>query len=123
MEVLLDTNFIISCLLKRIDFMEQLKEMGFQVKVPKEVLEELKDLKKKKETSHQERVVINVALEIFGGKDVKKVALGGRKVDEALIEKGKEGVYIATLDAGIKRQVPNRVVIDAARNGLRIDRD
>ncbi len=123
MEVILDTNFIISCILKRIDFIEQLGEKGFKIVVPKEVIEELKDLRLSNRVSHEERVAINVALELLEKKEIKKVRLGKGSVDDGLIKKGKEGVYIATLDAVIKRQVPNRVVIFSAKNETGIERD
>jgi rRNA-processing protein FCF1 len=123
MEVILDTNFIISCLLKRLDFVEQLKEKGFRIAVPKEVIEELKDLRLSNKVSHDERVVINVALEMLQKKEIKKIKLGKGKVDDELIKKGNEGAYIASLDAGIKRQVANRVVILSAKNEIGIERD
>jgi len=121
MEVLLDTNFIISCLLKKIDFMGELEMLGFTVKLPREVFQEMKDLKKNKKVSHKEREAIDVAFVLL--ENQKKVTVGGRYADEGLIAKGKAGIYIATLDAEIKRQVPNKVMIDSARNGLRVVRD
>ena len=51
------------------------------------------------------------------------MSLGNNIVDDALIEKGKAGYYIATLDRGIKNKIPNRVIIDSARKGLKIERD
>jgi hypothetical protein len=53
--------------------------------------------------------------------------LGGRierkvKVDEALIKKGTEGAYIATLDNVIKRNVPNRILINNSKKSVMIDR-
>lgn len=122
MEVLLDTNFIISCLLKKIDFIGELEAMGFRVKVPRDVLQEMKDLKKESKTSRMEREAINLAFDILDGKKVKKMKLGGKNVDEGLIARGQEGLYIATLDRGIKLKVPNRVVIDSARKSLRVER-
>src|SRR3989344_6223735 len=123
MEVLLDTNFIISCILKKIDFLDELEGMGFRVILPREVLHELKDLKKDR-TSREERVAIDIAMKIFSSsKRVEKMTLGHNIVDDALIEKGNQGVYIATLDNGIKNKIPNRVVIDSARKSLRIERE
>jgi rRNA-processing protein FCF1 len=123
MEVLLDTNFIISCLIKRIDFLEELKAMGFKVKVPREVLQELKDLKKENKTSPDERIMIDVAFKLLESKKVRKIKLGGRYADEGLIAKGNEGYYIATLDRELKHKVPNKVVIDSARGNLVVQRD
>ncbi len=114
MEVILDTNFIISCIRKRIDFLEQLQEQGFTVKVPLEVFQEMKDLRLN--VKHDERTAIDVALSLFEGRKVKKIKLGHNKVDVGLIAKGKQGVYIATLDREIKRSVPNVVVIFDAQN-------
>ncbi len=109
MEVILDTNFIISCVMKGIDFFSQLEEQGFKVKVPHEVMDELKDLRLK--VRRAERDAIELALEMFSRKGVKKMKLGHMRVDDGLVEKGKQGYYIATLDREIKRKVPKRVVI------------
>ncbi len=98
MEAILDTSFIISCIMKRIDFLEELSEMGFKVKVPREVLQELKDVKKHSKTSHFEREAINIAFQLFDNNKVKKMKLGGKNVDAGLIAKGRDGYFIATLD-------------------------
>lgn len=121
MEVILDTNFIISCVLKRIDFLDELETMGFRVRIPREVLQEMKDLKRESKIGREKRIAIDLAFDML--KDVKKIRVGGRYADEGLIQKGKEGTYIATLDREIKRKVSNKIVIDSARNGLRIERD
>ncbi len=120
MEVLLDTNFVISCVKKRIDFMEELLNLGFRVMVPREVIEELKDLRLK--VPHDDRVAIDFALARFASERIEKMRLGKRTVDEGLIAKGKQGAYIATLDAAIKRAVPLRVTISASQNALQIER-
>ena len=122
MEVLLDTNFVISCVLKRIDFVEELKLLGFVPVLPREVLQELKDLRKTSKTSHAERAAIDVAFEIIEKEKVKKTKIGGINVDDALIAKGKQGICIATLDAGIKNKVPNLIVISSAKNSLVVER-
>lgn len=122
MEVILDTNFVISCILKRIDFVEELKNLGFSPVLPREVFQELKDLQKNSKTSHAERAAIDVAFEIFEKEKIKKAKIGGVSVDDGLIAKGKTGIFIATLDAGIKNKVPNLVVISGAKNGLTIER-
>ena len=123
MQVLLDTNFIVACLMKRIDFMDKLEEMGFHILVPREVLQELKDLKISDKTSMQERDMIEVALDLLNSKKIKKTKLGHRSVDQGLIQKGLEGAYIATLDRGIKNKIPNKVVISSATSSLAIERD
>src|SRR3989344_5761260 len=109
MEVLLDSNFIISCLKRKIDFIPELESMGFKILLPREVYQEIKDLKLK--AKQEEKALINIALDIFQSNTIKKTTLGNKSVDQGLIDKGKQGVYIATLDAGIKRQIPNKIVI------------
>ena len=121
MEVILDTNFIISCIRKRIDFLEQLELLGFKVLVPKEVFEELKDLKKNGKISHLDRTAIDVAFELFEKKKVHKISLGGNNVDKGLIAKGREGIHIATLDKYIKHEIPNRVIISDSKNKVIVD--
>ena len=121
MEVILDSSFIISCVRDRIDFLSQLEEQGFKVKVPRGVLQEMKDLKKKAKLSHEDRVAINVAFEIFQQRNIKKMTLGGKNVDEGLIEKGKQGYYIATLDKNIKHNVPNKIVIFSAEGRVGVE--
>jgi rRNA-processing protein FCF1 len=122
MEVILDSSFIISCARDRIDFLTQLEEQGFKIIVPREVMQEMKDLRLRKGGSHEDRIAIDVALDmISNSKRIKKVGIGNGKVDEALIKKGKTGAYIATLDKEIKRQVPNRVVIFSAQGKVGIE--
>jgi len=123
MEVLLDTNFVVSCVLKRIDFVEELENLGFKPRIPLSVMQEMKDLKKESKTSHAERRAIDIAFALLAERKIKKTRIGGRYVDEGLIQKGKAGAYVATLDRAIKREIPNRVVIDAARKSLKVERD
>lgn len=121
--MILDTNFIISCVAKRIDFIDELESMGFKIKVPRAVLQEMKDLKKDEKTNRADRQAIDVAFALLDERKVRKVRIGGSYVDEGLIMKGKEGIHIATLDREIKHQVPNKVVIDSAGKKLKIERD
>jgi len=120
MEVLLDSNFIISCVRRKIDFISELKGLGFKVIVPKEVLLELKDLRLN--VTHDERMAIDIGMDVIDKSGIKKIKMGKGKVDDVLIEQGKKGAYIASLDSYIKRSVPNRVVINSASNKLMIER-
>lgn len=118
----MDTNFIISCLMRNIDFISQLGEKGFsKIVVPKEVIEELKDLRFGNKTSREEREAIDIALELLQRKGIKKISLGRGRVDDSLIKKGKEGVFIATLDNGIRRQIPKKISISSAKKEVVIE--
>ncbi len=116
MEVLLDSNFIISCIKRKIDIFQELEGLGFRIIVPREVLEELKDLKAR--VPPADRQAIGVAFELFEKRKVEKMRMPRGSVDEGLIALGKKGAYIATLDAGIKRLIPNTIGIDNARNSF-----
>lgn len=120
MEVILDSNFIISCIKRKINFLEDLENLGFKVLLPKEVYQELKDLRLN--VPHSERTAIDLSFDTLNNKKIKKVRLGNKIVDEGLIEKGKKGCYIATLDSGIKRAIPNRIVISEAKNSIIVER-
>ena len=122
MEAILDTNFIISCLRKKIDFKEEIEKLGFIPIIPKEVMQEMKDLMDKK-VSREDRIAIEMALESIQKNKLKKIGLGKGKVDTELIKKGKSGIYIASLDNGVKRSVPNRIVISSSQNSLVVERD
>lgn len=121
MEVILDSSFIISCVKRKIDFLEELEQLGFRIIVPKEVLQEMKDLKLR--SPHAEKSAIEVALDIFSRRKIEKMSLSeGKSVDEGLISLGKKGAFIATLDGGIRRVVPNLVVINNAGNKVSLER-
>ena len=109
---------IVSCIRKRIDFLTGLKGQGFEIFLPREVLQELKDLKKKSSTSQEDRLAINVAFEMFEKEDFKKISLGGNNVDLRLNENGNNGFFIATLDAEIKNSIPNKIVIFSSKKSV-----
>jgi rRNA-processing protein FCF1 len=121
MDVFLDTNFIISCIRRKIDFIEELKVLGFKPVLLREVYQELKDLRLN--VSSEEKSAIEVAIKIFEKNEIKKGTIGNVSVDMGLIEKGRLGHYIATLDAAIKRQIKNRVIINNSKNNIEVERD
>jgi len=123
MEAILDTSFIISCTRDRIDFILQLEMLGFNIVVPREVMQELRDIKERKGESRADRIAIDIALEMIQKKKLREVGFGGGKVDYELVKLGKKGAYIATLDREIKRKVPNRIVIDSAKKRIVVERD
>ena len=107
--------------MKNIDFISQFESKGFKIVVPKEVVEELKDLRFGKKISREEREVIDIALEMIINRKIKKTSLGKGKVDDGLIKKGKQGIYIATLDKEIRRQIPNKVIISDAKKEIMVE--
>jgi len=122
MKVFLDTSFIVSCIKRKIDFLSELKLNGLEAIVPSEVFEELKDLSKSKKTSHEDRMSAKIGFDFLNSEKIKKVSLGSN-VDEGLIKKGQLGLYIATLDNEIKRNVKNKVIISSSNNSIILQRD
>jgi rRNA-processing protein FCF1 len=121
MQVLLDSSFIISCIRERIDFLSQLHEQGFVPVVPREILQEMKDLRTSDKLSREDRLSIDLAFEMLEKNKVKKTTLGNGKMDELLIRKGQEGIFIATLDNGIKKKIPKKIVIFKAQNRVGVE--
>ncbi|MEK6915276.1 MAG: hypothetical protein AABW89_01900 [Nanoarchaeota archaeon] len=121
MQVLLDSSFIISCVRDRIDFLAQLQEQGFTPVVPREVLQEMKDLRISNRSSREDRLAIDVAFDILEKSKVKKTTLGEGKIDDFLIRKGQEGIFVATLDNGIKKRIPKKVIIFKAQNRVGVE--
>lgn len=109
-KVLLDTNFIISCVRQKIDFLEELKFMGFEILIPKEVLRELEGLKE------------NLALKILSKTEFRTIALEISHVDQGIIKFAKENpeVIIATLDAEIKESIPNQKMVIRGKKKLEV---
>jgi len=123
MEVVLDSSFIVSCVKRNIDFVGKLRGLGFKVLLPREVMQEIKDLKLKTK-AREDKVAVELALQILNeNKDIKKMTIGTVRVDNELIKLGKAGAYVATLDNFIRRSVPNRVVINNAKNNIEVERD
>lgn len=121
MKAVLDSNFIISCVRNKIEFIKELELQGFRVVVPKEVVEEMKDLRQR--VLRDERIAIDIGLQIIEKSKVEKMKLPKGKVDEGLISLGKKGIYIATLDSAIRNIVPNKIGISNTRKNILIERN
>jgi rRNA-processing protein FCF1 len=121
MQVILDSSFIISCIRERIDFLSQLQEQGFTPVVPREVLQEMKDLRISNRSSREDRLAIDVAFTLLEKSKVKKMSVGQGKIDDFLIKRGQEGIFIATLDNGIKKKIPKRIVLFKAQNKIGVE--
>ena len=112
-KVLLDTNFIISCLKNRIDFLEELQFGGFEIYVPEQVLRELENLK-----DYSAKIALNLLKE----KRVEKVVLPVNYVDEGIArfcERHRDFV-LATLDKELLDRVANPKMIIRNRKNLEI---
>ena len=104
--VLLDTNFILSCIRKKIDFFEEIRPMGLVIIIPKQIIEEIKGLSKSKQEA-------GIALKLLEKNEFKKINLHGKNVDNGIIKiaKENENYIIATLDREIKNKIKNQKLV------------
>lgn len=109
-QVLLDTNFILTCMKQKIDFFDYLEMEGYIIIIPEQVINELENLKKES------------ALMLLSKSKFKKIKLTGKNVDNAIIRYAGENpeLIIATLDRAIQKKIKNRKMIIRNKKKLEI---
>jgi len=112
MEVVLDTNFILTCLKEKIDFLRA-GEYG-QLILPLQVIDELR--KKTEKSKRREREVAKLALDIIqkNRSNFKIIELEKKFVDVGIKKyvSGKKGnVIVATLDKELKKEIKDKANI------------
>lgn len=120
MEAILDGSFMLHGIRNGIDFLSQLEEQGFKIKIPREVLQELKDAKLKLKPN--DRLSLNILFELLEKRKIKKLGLGQGRIDLQLIKLGREGAYIATMDNAIRRSVKNSIIISNNSKQIVVER-
>jgi len=115
---LLDTNFILSCISQKIDFMHDLITMGYEIIIPEEVIQEIDGLSISKGRGMKVKNSASLALSIINlnQNHTKIISLseGGRnKVDNLIVRYAKTHpeTAIATLDNELKRKLKNNMKI------------
>lgn len=115
MEILLDTNFILTCVLQKIDFVELSEEM-FNEKLnwilPKQVISELKKIEKELKQKRKFREGAKLSLEILETMNLKIVDLNKNpNIDIAIKDYiFDKPIVLATNDKGLKKRVKNRIL-------------
>ena len=120
-QVLLDTNFIISCARQRIDFFEQIPLMGMEILIPKQVIDEIKLLSKSRDGALV-REGGDLAMKLLNRNKFTLMKLRRNDVDKGIIELGEDDpdLIIATLDKKLKEQIKNHKMIIVGRKKLGI---
>ena len=112
MQVIIDISFILHCIRKNADFISQLEGRGFRINIPREVLQELRNLHHHVKTSREDKEKIGKILNILDDhKRFKRVSAGQGKMSDWLLKKDGEGHFIATAEPGIKHKIGNKIVI------------
>jgi len=121
-EVLLDTNFILSCINQRIDFFEELELMGHFVIIPSGVLLELENIADSKKKM-QFRENATLALKLLKGKYFKRIRLGDGHTDDTIVEflNKNPDVILATLDKELKKRVKARKIVIKSKKKIEFE--
>ncbi len=109
MQIVIDTNFILTCVKQKIDLFEQLEDRFPEKKivVPSGVIEELGKLTRDKKLKMSERSAAELALQLVNHEGVLILDLPGN-VDDSIVKYAlKNKVIVASLDRGIKKRLKN----------------
>lgn len=111
-KIILDTNFIITCVKQKIDFFEELKLMGFRIIIPLQVITELEKLKRTLELK-----LLEEHKEQFTTVRFKK-----GYVDKGMMEFSKKypKAVVATLDSALKNNITNPIMVVRRKKKLEV---
>lgn len=121
MEVIADTNFLITCVKQKIDFFEYAKLSNMQVLIPEQVLTELSKIVASKQKLHV-REAAALALKLIKISECKKIDIKQVYVDNGIINFVKENpsVAVATLDRGLQSRLTGRYLIIREKKRIEI---
>ena len=120
-KVILDTNFILTCVKQKIDFFENIKFMGLKILIPKQVIKEIEKITNSKKKLHF-REDAKLALKLLERSSFKEVDLKEKYVDKGLMqfsEKNKD-IIVATLDKELKNKIKNPKLVIRSKKKLEI---
>ncbi len=124
MEILLDTNFILTCVKQKIDFNSAANEI-FDKKIewliPEEVIEELKKLSERKGEKTKDKESAKLSLELIKIIPHKTIKLNNQNVDKGIIDylKNKD-IILATLDKKLKERAGVKILSIRGKKDLEI---
>ncbi len=120
-QAILDTNFILTCIKQKIDFFRDIPNMGVQILIPKQVIEEVKRVSNstKKLKFRDDAKLAQVILE---KNKFTQIDIRGKYVDKGLINYAKDHprLIVATLDKEIKSKIVNSKLIIRGKKKLEL---
>ena len=125
MEIVLDTNFILTCVKQKIDFAEiggQIINNPIKWTVPQQVLNELGQLKDRKGIKVTDKQAAKLSFDILKDLGAKVVDLGKNpNVDIGIVNYalGTDKI-VATLDKGLKERIDNKILTIRGKDWLEI---
>ena len=116
----LDTNFILSCIRKKIDFFTEIPQMGLKILIPLQVLDELRKFSRQGRGNLKQEA--KLALTILENQEFQRIDLYERNVDNGLIKLAEKNrnYIIGTLDTEIKRKTRSSVLVIRGEKQLEI---
>lgn len=118
--VVLDTNFILSCVRKKIDFFHEIKFSGLKIIIPIQVIAELENLSETGNLKLREEA--KLSLKLLKKNSFDKVDLKIKNVDNGIVKFAKEheDYIIATLDKEIQKKIENQKLIIRGEKELEV---
>ncbi len=114
MKILIDTNFILTCIKQRLDFFSKANEIideGIEWLVPAGVIKELEMISKRKGEKIIDKESAAIALEMLRLIEPQKIELDSRNVDQGIVNYAvKNNIVVATLDRGIKKKINKKIL-------------
>ncbi len=111
MKILLDTNFILTCIKEKIDFdalANEIFDQRIEWLLPDKVIQEIAGISQSQGAKKQQA---KIALEIIKNLDYKKVKLEHSVVDEGIARYvNQHKVILATLDRKLKSRVGVKIL-------------
>ena len=120
-KVILDTNFILTCVKQKIDFFEYLEIQGFRILIPKEVIGEIENIAKSNKKLRFKGDA-KLALKLLKKNKFNKIFIDSKNVDIGIIDFAKDDseIIIGTLDARIKKKAKNQKLVIREKKRLEI---
>ncbi len=123
-QVLLDTNFIVTCVRQKIDFLEQIENLGLEILIPEQVLKETEKLSKAGGKSLKLRDQAELSLRILNAnkENFKKIKLPARNVDNGIKKFADQNpnAILATLDRELKKRTANQKLVIRDKKKLEV---
>ena len=110
-KILLDTNFIITCVKQKIDFVSELEDLFgiYELIVPIEIIGEIKKIARDKRQKLKDRQAAELALEVLKPNCIKPVSLNEKNVDKGIVNfASKHDIIVASLDKNLRQRIENR---------------
>lgn len=127
MEILLDTNFIITCIKQKLDFFsitEELVSESIKWILPDKIFHELVKISNSKDKKLKDKQAANLFQELYkeNSKKIREIKLNIENVDDSLVAycNSHPEMVLATLDKKLKSRVTNKILTIKDKNYLQI---